>query len=258
MNSATQIIASIFWLFIIAIAEGSTMNNIDSENIAAINESDSEYWLNLGDSYLNISKYNESIDAYDQSLSLNRSFIPAWIHKGVSLFSIGKYNESLKCFDMAIKIDPDSAKAWANRGMVFGALGQYNASLESLDNALKLDDSLTAAWCNKGTVLCNVGKYNESLDAYQQALRLDPENHYAMDGKNITLDALNLQNSNAKDPRKVYLMRNLPPMDINKSTISQLDIHPMGKNTTILFHINKINNITIDYDAANEFNSKND
>jgi len=40
-----------------------------------------EDWLNEGDLLFNLSKYNESIEAYNKSIGLNQSFASAWTKK---------------------------------------------------------------------------------------------------------------------------------------------------------------------------------
>ena len=50
-----------------------------------INESDPIDWYNEGDALFNSGQYNESIEAYNRAIELNKSYTEAWIGEGFAL-----------------------------------------------------------------------------------------------------------------------------------------------------------------------------
>jgi len=51
-------------------------------------------------------KFNESLEAFDKALELDKSDEDIWSHRGYVLKRMHRYNESLICFDKAIEMNP--------------------------------------------------------------------------------------------------------------------------------------------------------
>lgn len=71
-------------------------------------------------------RYEEAIECYDKSISLNPEDADAYNNKGNSLSALGKYEEAIKAYNKSIELRPNDAVAINNRTIViekFGSAG---------------------------------------------------------------------------------------------------------------------------------------
>jgi tetratricopeptide (TPR) repeat protein len=101
-----QVLGLFFLLIVVGVIENSAASGVVADNLSNINASDPVAWYNKGEALYNLSKYNESLEAYNKAIELNQSYAAAWSRKGAALRGLGKYNESLKAYDRAIELDP--------------------------------------------------------------------------------------------------------------------------------------------------------
>jgi tetratricopeptide (TPR) repeat protein len=73
--------------------------------------------------------------------------------------------------------------------------GSYQQAAGSYAKAVNIDPSLSEGWLNLGNSLYFLGRYQESLNAYVALLNQEPTNANALEGKNMTLSALNKSNA---------------------------------------------------------------
>lgn len=81
-----------------------------------------------------------------------------WLEKGNTLLNESKYNESIEAFDEAIRIDPQFVQALSNKSKALGHQGKYGEAVQTFDKALELNSQYASAWNNKGISLKNLGK----------------------------------------------------------------------------------------------------
>ena len=55
------------------------------------------------------------------------------VEKGNALFIESKYNESIEAFDEAIKLNPQYVEAWNNKGLALKNLGKYDEAIKAQD-----------------------------------------------------------------------------------------------------------------------------
>jgi tetratricopeptide (TPR) repeat protein len=209
------------------------------------------YWNNQGGLYLFQYKFEDALNAYNNSLLINVSNVPALIGRGSALEDLGKKNESLESYQKAIQISPDNARAWVGRGIVLQDLGRYNESLQSYNQALELDptnanalncrawlyykmgnneealtdsnrsidifnSNLAAALDTKGSALAAMGRNEEALGYINQALELDPLDSIVWIHKGNILKAMgNISGSEAAFAK----VKELPAQILNNETV---------------------------------------
>jgi tetratricopeptide (TPR) repeat protein len=166
--------------------------NLVNESLESYNKSlslnpNNEYALNdLGIIYQNQGKYNESISLFDKSISINSKYPASWSNKGVSLFKMGNYNESEKCFDKALEIDPNSLLGLINKGTLTKNRGDYNSTLKLYDKALSINPNYPIVWVIRGGILNEqLNRKEEALVSFDKAIALDPNLDLAWYGKGI-------------------------------------------------------------------------
>lgn len=114
------------------------VNNTTVENRMAINESDPVYWYNMGEIFLDLGRYNESINAYNMAIELNQSFEAAWIHKGNAYLKLSQYNKTVECYKRAMELKRSDAKVWYDKGVPHQ--NKYDKAIQAFDRA-KLNPS---------------------------------------------------------------------------------------------------------------------
>ena len=60
---------------------------------------------NIGIAYNKINKPNKAIEYFDEGITYYPDYIDFWINKGVSLIELEKYEESLECYEEALNLD---------------------------------------------------------------------------------------------------------------------------------------------------------
>lgn len=112
----------------------------------------SEYWGNLGLSYLALERYELAVDAFRRSLDLGSSD-PARAHLrlGLALARTGKFAEGLRHLDACLAARPKDREALAYRARALVELGRPVESIATLRRMLELvpDDretKLRLAW----------------------------------------------------------------------------------------------------------------
>ena len=54
-------------------------------------------------------RYNESLDYFDQALTIDPNFTEVWYAKGVACHNMMRYDEAIQCYNKALAIDPGNA-----------------------------------------------------------------------------------------------------------------------------------------------------
>jgi tetratricopeptide (TPR) repeat protein len=70
--------------------------------------------------------------------------------------NLGKYQEALNSYDQATKISVKNAELWNNKGLAYAALGKYQDALQSFNKALGLKPDFADALKNKESVIGKV------------------------------------------------------------------------------------------------------
>jgi len=117
------------------------------------NEFDYKVWQKKGRVFFSQGRYEEALQAFDQSIQVNPKSAESWNYKGIVLLLTYKYEEAMKFFDVAIALEPSFATAWNNKAEALYAMGRYDEAILACDRAIQLDPSSSDAWYTKALVL---------------------------------------------------------------------------------------------------------
>jgi len=120
-----------------------------------------------------------------------------WFNVGVTRFNQGRYDESLQAYDKVVQIDRQNAAAWNNRGIVLGLLGKSDAALQSFMKATSINSSFAEAWFNLGIAYDIFGEYDNAIKAYTKATEIRPNYEQAQMNKN---EDINFVRNNPMNP----------------------------------------------------------
>ena len=92
----------------------------------------------------------ESLQHFQQAISLNPKHAKAFAAMALVKGRMGKFQDAVKDLNQAISIEPGYAKAYSNRGVTRGALQQNQAAISDFSQAIRLDPRLADAYRNRG------------------------------------------------------------------------------------------------------------
>ena len=140
--------------------------------ILQTNPKDAWAWLTKGEILNHAQRYEESIDAFNESSKLDPYYYGAFNWIGVTFDSLKKYNESLQAYNKAVELNPKSATLWGNKGYALNALGKYDEAIQAYDKATEIDPQNAWAWNHKAITLTALGRTTEADAAFAKAKEL--------------------------------------------------------------------------------------
>jgi tetratricopeptide (TPR) repeat protein len=117
------------------------------------NELDYKVWQKKGRIFFSQGRYEEALQALDQSIKMNPRSAESWNERGNVLIAANRYNEALKCYEVAVALDPSFASAWINKAQALNAMDRYDEAVSACDKAIHLDPMSSDAWYTKALIL---------------------------------------------------------------------------------------------------------
>ena len=128
--------------------------------------------------------YGDAIKIY-KNIPKKTPFV--WINMGQNYGNLKKYNCALDCSNKALKMDPSNAFALHNKGYYLYKLGENIKAIDFFEESLKMNPKYPPSMYNKGQCLHKLGKYEEAVNLYSKALDLEPNNKYTLQHKGYSL-----------------------------------------------------------------------
>lgn len=170
--------------------------------VTELNPEDKLAWRMKADMASQLSRYNESIEAYDHALQVDPGWPEGWYKKGKALDRMDNHEEALKAFEKAVETsekaiqkDANDTGTWIIKGYALIKLNRYDEAMKTLDKALEIAPPFipvffSEAWNGKGDVLLAQGKNEEALAAYNKSIEFNPAFSLAWYGRGLAQRAL--------------------------------------------------------------------
>eukprot|EP01112_Ceratiomyxa_fruticulosa_P003399 TRINITY_DN13765_c0_g2_i1.p1 TRINITY_DN13765_c0_g2~~TRINITY_DN13765_c0_g2_i1.p1 ORF type:complete len:587 (+),score=176.88 TRINITY_DN13765_c0_g2_i1:191-1951(+) len=184
----------------------------------------------LGNAYAKLEKYAEAIDAYNRSLTENRTaevldslrkverlkkekeerdYLDPELSKaakeaGNEFFKKQQYPEAIQQYTEAIKRNPQDHTLYSNRSACYTKLGEYPLGLKDADKAIELKPDFTKAFIRKGLCHYYMKEYDKALETYDKGMKIPGEENNAelMEGSQKTVIAIQRQNYGGDNTNK--------------------------------------------------------
>ena len=130
-------------------------------------------YFDLGNTFIQLKKYDLALNNYKKSIKLNKNFVPAYINLGNTYKIYRNYKESVKFYNKALEFQPNHIKALYNIASTYFEEGKLNKAIEYYEKVLKIDEKNIASLNNLGIIFSRVNNYRSALNCYIKAVKLN-------------------------------------------------------------------------------------
>jgi tetratricopeptide (TPR) repeat protein len=109
------------------------------ERALSLDPSHGRTWLNCGEALLMLERNQDAFVAYEHAFRLGA--LPAegfWFAKGYTLLKANRFEESIAAFDQALSLNKKKAATWSNKGFALYSLNRHEEAVAAYDRALEL------------------------------------------------------------------------------------------------------------------------
>ena len=133
-----------------------------------------ETYNNLGVALAEKKKYSLALNNYNIAINLKVDYADAYLNRGISFIKLLKYDEAIRDFNIVISKDPYNSKAYNSLGNAFKGLEKYDQAIASFEKAIKINKNYLEAISNKANVFETQKKFKDSLNLINQIYKKDP------------------------------------------------------------------------------------
>lgn len=131
-------------------------------------------YLDRGNHFQNIQKYEEAIQDYNKYIELNSNNHSAYLNRGTAYERLKKYDLALADYNKVIELKPNDTIAYFNKGIVYDAINNPEQAIKEYSKVIEIDPLLAKAYYNRGVVYEKIKNYKKALEDYRKALELNP------------------------------------------------------------------------------------
>lgn len=140
-------------------------------------------WLLLGNAYFYNQEYDQAIESYLKTLSINPNYEDAKgnlgkaYREGGKMYGekLGNLEKALQYLNEAIRYLPDDYETIRLLGVANGVGGNHTLAIQYFEKATTLEPELADAWLNLGTAYFSAGDVEKGNYFYAKAKEMDPE-----------------------------------------------------------------------------------
>lgn len=133
-----------------------------------------ETYNNLGIALAEKKKYSLALNNYNKAINLKVDYVDAYLNRGISFIKLLKYDEAISDFNIVISKDPYNSKAYNSLGNAYKGLEKYDQAIASFEKAIKINGNYLEAISNKANVFETQKKFKDSLNLINQIYKKDP------------------------------------------------------------------------------------
>jgi len=134
-----------------------------------------DYWLaygNLGYTYLDLGRWREAAEAYEQEVKVRPDDAEAYSNLGYAYRQIGRQAKAIEAYEQAAKAGPDRAEIYNNLGIAYSEGGQQAKAIEAFKLAIKISPDYADAHNNLGAAYLRLEQWTEAIEACKKAVKL--------------------------------------------------------------------------------------
>ena len=132
-------------------------------------------YLDRGNHFQNIQKYQEAIADYDKYIEQNQKNYSAYQNRGTAHERLKHFDMALNDYTKVIELKPRDTIAYFNRGCVWDFLTKYSEAIKEYDTVLYIDPRLAKAYYNRVADYEKIRDYDKAIRDFTKAVELNPQ-----------------------------------------------------------------------------------
>jgi tetratricopeptide (TPR) repeat protein len=112
-----------------------------------------------------------------QGLTINHDQVTAqdWVKLGIEQIQVYRYSEAFEAFDQAIQLNPNSANAYRSRCWLSVQTNHYDQATKDCNKAVDLNNNDIESYLNLGIAYYRMNDFNNALAVYNQLIQQHPQ-----------------------------------------------------------------------------------
>lgn len=116
-----------------------------------------------------------ALEAFKQALAISPRYGDAYIAIGDTYMNMGKYEEGFEAYRQAISVAPSNPEAHYSLGAAYNDMAQYGDSFKHFVQAIRLDSNFAEAHYGIGYAYLRLENFKDALIHLRRALQLWPD-----------------------------------------------------------------------------------
>ena len=173
-----------------------------------LNPNDGNAYLNRGNTYNNLKKYDKAIEDYSKVIELNHNDGNAYFNRGNTYNNLKKYDKAIEDYSKVIELNPNDWKAYSNRGNTYIDLKKYDKAMEDYGKVIELNPNDGKAFFNRGNAYNNLKKYDKAIEDFSKAIKFNSNDGEAYLSRGIAYGSLEKYDKAIEDCKKFIELDN--------------------------------------------------
>jgi tetratricopeptide (TPR) repeat protein len=129
---------------------------------------------NLGEMLVGEKRWDEAIANYRQAIALNPNFFESYHSLGKTWAERGELDRAIACYNKTLEINPNYARAYVGLGNVFAQKRDFDAAIKCYRQTLEINDNSYWAYNCLGDALAQKQLWQEAISCYRKAIEINP------------------------------------------------------------------------------------
>ena len=129
---------------------------------------------NLGYTYLNLNKLDDTFKIFSEVLALDSNYVEALIGQGIIFYKNKKYEQAIDEYKKVLEIDSTNKKVNYYIGQSYYADGEYNEAIKILEKASAEGSYFVDSLYYLGLAYQKIGETDKAIEIFQSALKIAP------------------------------------------------------------------------------------
>ncbi len=132
-------------------------------------------YVNLGDSYTELEKYDIAETNYTKAISLDSLYAPAYMNRGYVRLKTEAFVPALQDMNKAVSLNPGFSKVFYNRSCLFIETSQWQNAIDDCNKAIQLNPAFGLSYYNRAVAYYNINRFKEALTDIDKSIALQSE-----------------------------------------------------------------------------------
>ncbi|MEG4006621.1 tetratricopeptide repeat protein [Microcoleus sp. Pol11C1] len=135
--------------------------------------------VTLGNSLVELGKFDRAIECYSRAIKLNPKLAIAYHNLGEMLVGQKRWDEAIANYRQAIAINPNSFESYHSLGKTWAERGEFDRAIACYNKSLELNPKYARAYVGLGNVFAQKQDFDAAIKCYRQTLEINDNSYWA-------------------------------------------------------------------------------